>query len=161
MKTNIDKSLGYLYFIDKSHPLAHRKTGRVYLHRHIMSEKLGRLVTRNEHVHHIDGDKLNNDLDNLELLSPSSHATLHNTERMQRVGKEVVKIKTQCVTCGSKLGIGNKSGVCATCSHINSRKVERPPLEVVKAVVKEIGYEAAGRKFGVTGNAVRKWIKSL
>jgi len=41
----------------------------------------------------------------------------------------------------------------------NSRKVERPSLDVIEAEVAENGYEAAGRKFGVTGGMVKKWIR--
>jgi len=40
-----------------------------------------------------------------------------------------------------------------------SRKVERPPLEEILKSVEEIGYSATGRKYSVSDNAVRKWIK--
>ena len=32
-------------------------------------------------IHHIDGNKTNNRIDNLELLSSTEHATLHNKDR--------------------------------------------------------------------------------
>lgn len=38
----------------------------VYEHRHVMEQMLGRKLLRGENVHHVDGDKLNNDPDNLE-----------------------------------------------------------------------------------------------
>ena len=41
-----------------------------------------------------------------------------------------------------------------------NRKVERPPLKVLKTEVEKLGYAATGRKYGVSDNAVRKWIKS-
>ena len=44
--------------------------GRTVLeHRHIMAQKLGRPLRKGENVHHMDGDKLNNHPDNLELWS--------------------------------------------------------------------------------------------
>ena len=47
------------------------------LHRHIMEEHLGRELSRNEVVHHIDGNAFNNDLSNLMLLTRAEHAELH------------------------------------------------------------------------------------
>ena len=41
-----------------------------------------------------------------------------------------------------------------------SRKVERPPFDTLKSEVNELGYSAVGRKYGVSDNAVRKWLKA-
>ena len=43
--------------------------------------------------------------------------------------------------------------------HLKRRKVERPPLEEIIKLVEEKGYSETGRMFGVSDNAVRKWIK--
>ncbi len=40
-----------------------------------------------------------------------------------------------------------------------NRKVDRPPFEVLIAEINELGYSAVGRKYGVSDNAVRKWLK--
>jgi hypothetical protein len=40
-------------------------------HRHIVARRMGRRLLREENVHHIDGDKTNNDPSNLELWSSS------------------------------------------------------------------------------------------
>lgn len=42
---------------------------QVYEHREIMSKRMGRPLRREESVHHKDGNKLNNELSNLELWS--------------------------------------------------------------------------------------------
>lgn len=47
------------------------------LHRLIAEQKIGRKLKPNEVVHHIDGDKLNNDPDNLCVMTRGEHARLH------------------------------------------------------------------------------------
>jgi hypothetical protein len=42
---------------------------------------------------------------------------------------------------------------------VKRRKVERPSLEEIIKLVDEKGYSETGRMFGVSDNAVRKWIK--
>jgi hypothetical protein len=51
---------------------------RVYQHREVMEQKLGRPLEPWENVHHLDGDKANNDPANLELLDHATHARLTN-----------------------------------------------------------------------------------
>lgn len=102
INTSIDKSLGYLYFMDKSHPLS-TKTGRVYYHRHVYSLKIGKWIDSSYHVHHKDGNKLNNSFDNLEAISPSKHGRLHNS------GGKFSKRVFKCRNCGKKfIGVNAK-----------------------------------------------------
>lgn len=49
-------------------------------HRRVMEKHIGRLLEKNEVVHHIDGDRLNNDVDNLCLMTMSEHTALHKAE---------------------------------------------------------------------------------
>jgi hypothetical protein len=46
-------------------------------HRLIMERFLGRKLSSNEVVHHKDGNKRNNDINNLEVMSRSKHSKLH------------------------------------------------------------------------------------
>lgn len=46
-------------------------------HRHIMENYLGRKLKATEVVHHIDGDGLNNNIENLEVMTKSEHSRHH------------------------------------------------------------------------------------
>lgn len=75
MKTSTNN--GYIIVYKPEHPRAW-KTGYVYEHVVAMEEKMGRFMTRNEIVHHIDQCKTNNDPSNLVLMTQSTHSTLHH-----------------------------------------------------------------------------------
>lgn len=57
---------GYFYVYYRKHPYAD-KGGRVYEHRLIMEQKLGRYLFPFENVHHKNGVKSDNRINNLEL----------------------------------------------------------------------------------------------
>jgi hypothetical protein len=48
---------------------------------------------------------------------------------------------------------------CAATLRPSRRLVERPPLHVLLAEVARDGYLATGRKYGVSDNAIRKWVR--
>ncbi len=41
-----------------------------------------------------------------------------------------------------------------------ARRVERPPYEQLVAEVAATSWSAVGRKYGVSDNAVRKWVRA-
>jgi len=63
--------------------------GYDYLHRRVMEESIGRKLLSNEIVHHIDGNKLNNDITNLEVVDRSFHMSHHKPD-----------VEMVSVTCG-------------------------------------------------------------
>src|SRR4030065_95113 len=61
-------------------------------HREVMAVKIGRPLLRTEVVHHIDGNNLNNDPDNLMLFKTNSeHVKFHAIQK-----REVVKVSKKC-----------------------------------------------------------------
>lgn len=68
---------GYIaVHVGNDHPLAYAD-GYAYEHRVVASEALGRYVEADEDVHHIDGDKRNNQVENLEVLPREVHLREH------------------------------------------------------------------------------------
>ena len=68
---------GYVYIYKPEHPLA-TKHGYVAEHRLVMEQELGRLLTREEVVHHVDKNTRNNQIANLMLFpSEGKHRKIH------------------------------------------------------------------------------------
>jgi uncharacterized protein YjcR len=75
-------------------------------------------------------------------------------------GQVVDKKHYYCEKCGAE--ITSKAKLCVSCSRVSSRKVDRPDAEeLFKYLVSIKGnFSQAGRHFGVSDNAIRKWCKS-
>ena len=83
----------YNYALVPNHPDA-TKNGYVLHHRVVMENHLGRRLYNCEVVHHKDGNKKNNTIDNLELLDNKKHVHNHRLAN----GRKYVKLK--CPWCG-------------------------------------------------------------
>ncbi|KKL59390.1 hypothetical protein LCGC14_2215840 [marine sediment metagenome] len=57
------------------------KRRQVKQHRWVMEQHLGRAIGPREVVHHINGDKTDNKLENLEIVEYGAHTANHNLER--------------------------------------------------------------------------------
>ena len=81
----------YLYAKIPNHPYA-TKNGYVLEHRAEMENYLGRYLTKDEVVHHIDENTHNNDITNLRVMSLRDHGLLH---------KKPLKMEQRiCPVCG-------------------------------------------------------------
>jgi hypothetical protein len=99
---------GYQYFCDMHCPLAN-SSGYVYYHRYIASVKVGHWLSPEEHVHHIDGNKLNNDPDNLMILDHYEHGVMEQYRE-----RENTELK-RCIICGRIISINSNNFLCHIC----------------------------------------------
>jgi hypothetical protein len=71
-------SAGYV-FVKSDHPRSNRH-GYMFEHILFAEQKIGRKLNDNESVHHINGIRDDNRLDNLIVLTKSQHASIHMTK---------------------------------------------------------------------------------
>lgn len=96
---------------------------------------------------HINGVNNDNRLSNLRFLCPNCNATLEthcgaNVKNKKNIKEKKVLTLVHHIEKNKKL-----------------RKVDRPSLDVLIKDINEIGYSATGRKYGVSDNSIRKWVK--
>lgn len=84
-KTGKSYSNGYRVCIAPNHPRVRgKKTNYVYEHILVAEEKIGRYLLPDEVVHHIDGDKTNNDPGNLLVCAnQAEHMLVHAQQELQ------------------------------------------------------------------------------
>ena len=115
---------------------------------------------------HINGVHDDNRLENLRILCPNCNATLDtHCGRQNRNGPR------DCKLCGQEFFprytaqqyCSHRCGGRATRDRTPkpaTRKVERPGYSELLAELEASNYSAVGRKYGVSDNAVRKWVRA-
>jgi transposase-like protein len=116
---------------------------------------------------HANGVRDDNRLENLRIVCPNCAATLET-----HCGRKNLHPFTpvDCLHCGGRFT--PKTGTQRYCSRAcgsrwdragikrpGARKIERPSHLGLVRDVEELGYRAVGRKYGVSDNAVRKWLR--
>lgn len=104
--------------------------GSIYEHRHVMEENLQRRLSTSEHVHHLNGDKLDNRLENLEITTLYEHPRLHKIDTWSR------KQET-CANCGRSDRPHKARGLCNVCHVAQYNQV---PLSVLTATYGTLCY---------------------
>lgn len=74
---------GYIMVYVPDHPLA-TKEGYVMEHILVMEKHIGRYITRDEVVHHINENRSDNRIENLRLMTFKEHAKFHLEERRKQ-----------------------------------------------------------------------------
>ena len=84
---------GYSYIRMPNHPNA-LSNGYMAEHRYVMEQKVGRLIDRYEHVHHLNGIKNDNRPENLELINGQTHTLITVlTTRVKELEKENERLR--------------------------------------------------------------------
>lgn len=86
----IDKD-GYVLVLAHNHPHPSNRWGYVYEHRLVVEKSIGRLLTRKETVHHKNGIRHDNRLENLELRS-SAHGPGASVDDLISYALEVLEL---------------------------------------------------------------------
>lgn len=73
-------SKGYIVCYKPEHPYASEK-GLVMEHRLIMEKEIGFIIPKSFDIHHINGVKNDNRIENLCLMTHKAHTILHNKEK--------------------------------------------------------------------------------
>lgn len=103
---------------------------------------------------HINGIHNDNRLENLRIVCPNCNAGLETF-----AGKNNIKVNPD-KTCKCGNTKHKTSIACNKCNGLEKRKIQRPDKEQLLKEIDELGYSVTGRKYGVSDNAIRKWIKN-
>lgn len=117
---------------------------------------------------HINGVSNDNRLQNLRIVCPNCAATLDT-----HCGRKLQLAPRPCLLCGTefKPKYASQRYCSAWCGQRHDRsplrgprphrrKVERPPYEQLLGEIDAMGYCTTARKYGVSDNAIRKWLRA-
>ena len=115
---------------------------------------------------HINGRATDHRLENLRIVCPNCAATLDT-----HCGKLARRRRTErpCAHCGTRFypDYEERRFCSRACSQAaqegrpqrERRLVERPPYRQLLEEVRELGWCGTGRRYGVSDNAIRKWMR--
>jgi len=105
---------------------------------------------------HINGDNTDNRLENLRIVCPNCDATLPTFCRgiprqnlCSRCGEPKEKMQKYCTECKRTVR-----------SEGNAKRRKNFPVQEMLELVRQKGFEAAGRYYGVTGKAIKKRLST-
>jgi hypothetical protein len=125
-------------------------------HRHAMEQHLGRELGDNEVVHHINGDRFDNRVENLEVLTHQKHSEHHNQK---------YSTKKICEVCGQEYEPHpTKRARSKTCSEecrnaLISRSLTKNPVIPPCAKLDRAKAEEIKTKFAAGGVSMRTLAK--
>ena len=79
-------------------------------------------------------------------------------EKEAKVIVQPKPITNKCKQC--QIPITHSATKCPTCYQKSTRKTTRPPYTQLMQEIADTSYKAVGKKYGVSDNAVRKWVNT-
>jgi hypothetical protein len=77
----IGQNNSYIYYDKQGYAVdTSDRNNKRYIHRLVMEKMIGRPLRSDEIVHHIDGNKLNNDPSNLQIVTRAEHIRIHKDD---------------------------------------------------------------------------------
>lgn len=115
---------------------------------------------------HANGVRDDNRLENLRIVCPNCNATLDT-----HCGRNaMLRAERSCARCATPFmpRYASQRYCSSACGSrwdrtgrplLGARRVERPPYEQLVVDVEQLGWSGTGRKYGVSDNAIRKWVR--
>lgn len=119
---------------------------------------------------HINGVPNDNRIENLRILCPNCAATLDTHCGRKNRREPVMRSCNRCRRefmakyrrhryCSRACGVRWDRAAVRGVSNAAARRVERPPRDRLLAEIEATSYAGVGREYGVSDNAVRKWVR--
>lgn len=145
------------------------KSKQVLEHRYVMEQHLGRKLDRSEHVHHKDGDGLNNAIENLQVMSARDHQHHHLMGTRKWPVEEGIKLRQEgrsLLWIADHFGVSEQTVLKAfrvrgisTKQIASSQRPQWDPEQSKKMKDEGMTFAQIGERFGVSGTAVRTGFK--
>lgn len=112
--------------------------------RYLMSVHLNRELQKDEHVHHIDGNYMNDTIENLAIVNDKDHVRFHHLE--EPVLKECAECKREFLLAGDRLSMSKSKKkwgdheyiFCSLrCSGIHSSKKNKRIRQLVREIMEQ------------------------
>ena len=162
MKLFLKEAVGYYCYYGENGE-------HLYYHRYVASQKLGRELKQGECVHHIDGNKLNNNIENLLVFRSGIDHTKHhanpeiplilNEDGSYSFNDELVMNK--CLHCSTLTR--NKQFCSQECKNAynDDKLTEWIDVEELEKLILTKTFVEIGKMFNMTDNAIRNRCKKL
>ncbi|MCQ2172185.1 MAG: HNH endonuclease [Bacteroidales bacterium] len=140
--------------------------GYVYEHVLVAEKLLGRKLAKDEVVHHLDGNKVNNRPENLLVMLRSQHVRLHawlnSVTITEKDSENPVNCRkpdgAMCIYCGKPLPPHHSKYCSRKCTDAHKLTIanQDKPVQDVVDKLRELGsLSACGKYYGVSANAIK------
>lgn len=142
-----EKPVGHERINNKGYVVVKTEEGFRRKHIYVMEQKLGRKLRIGEVVHHVDGNKLNNTIENLSVMLSSDHTILHHTGA-KRSAETRHKISVKAKARAGRI------------KHPSQKLSKDQVIEIrFKYEQSDSGYTTLARQYGVTRANIRNIVK--